>query len=692
MLLDETALKPGDRIADYRIDRVLGAGSFGVTYLATDTNLSRQVAIKEYLPGDYARRDASGTVSSRNVEAGATFEWGLERFTEEARTLAQFSHPNIVRVLHIVQRLNGTAYIVMELLEGRDFEEVVEQGGPLAVPQFLTIFAQLLDGMKAVHGVGVLHRDIKPSNIMLSGETPVLIDFGAARDLARQRKAGFSALVTDGYSPIEQYSSQNLQGEASDIYALAATTHFLLSGKTPPMPAARMAGDDLAPTAQLAPDLPADVAAGIDWGMALQMADRPQTIAAWRAAMPSLDAVPTVEPEIVYVDSGGAPINRRALLLGGAGIALAAGAGGFLLFRDTSIGGTAQALTAGWTKPVASLYGEPFAAIVATGAGIFAAAHELGEDGNERALVVRADPASGAISRFVLDQPASRAHALFVGKAGEIYVGGEVADLAILTCLEPDLRLRWTKTYESGSISSILSTRDGLIAGLEGPESSGKAKLLFIASDGTQTADVTLLDRPGDTVQQVIALADGAIAVLGLRKESRIVAGAKAVVSSLWLAKVALSGEELWRVAESGEGVAVGWGVIEAGGNLYVTGRTNPADALDATRLLAMRVSGDGKKDWSRWDYPGSPASGRGLALSPDGALYVVGWAGQPNRARLSQLGPGGDLLWDDAAKDPVGFSDGYGGMTFAPDGSAYALYLPSENGQDLRLALRKFT
>ena len=347
MLLEDTALKTGDLIADYTIDKVLGAGSFGVTYLATDNNLSRQVAIKEYLPGDYARRDASGTVSSRNVEAGATFEWGLERFTEEARTLAQFSHPNIVRVLHIVQRLNGTAYIVMELLQGQDFEQVVERSGPLLAPRFVTIFAQLLDGMQAVHGVGVLHRDIKPSNIMLKGETPVLIDFGAARDLARQRKAGFSALVTDGYSPIEQYSSQNLQGEASDIYALAATAHFLLGGKTPPMPAARMAGDEVIPAAQLAPDLPADVAAGIDWGMALQMADRPQTIAQWRAAMPSLDAIPTVEPEIVYVERGGAPINRRALLLGGAGLVLAAGAGGFLVLRDTSIDNSAQALTSG---------------------------------------------------------------------------------------------------------------------------------------------------------------------------------------------------------------------------------------------------------------------------------------------------------------------------------------------------------
>lgn len=107
-MIEASALKPGDVVADYHIDKVLGAGSFGVTYLATDVNLARKVAVKEYLPVEYARRDATGHVNSRSVETASTFEWGLERFTEEARTLAQFSHPNIVRILHIVQNLNGT--------------------------------------------------------------------------------------------------------------------------------------------------------------------------------------------------------------------------------------------------------------------------------------------------------------------------------------------------------------------------------------------------------------------------------------------------------------------------------------------------------------------------------------------------------------------------------------------------------
>ena len=678
-------------IGEYRIDKVLGAGSFGVTYLATDTNLSRQVAIKEYMPGDYARRDATGRVASRSVETAPTFEWGLDRFTEEARTLAQFSHPNIVRVLHIVQSLNGTAYIVMELLEGRDFEEVVEQEGPLALDRFVSVFRQLLDGMQAVHEVGVLHRDIKPSNIMLKGDTPVLIDFGAARALATQRKAGFSALVTDGYSPIEQYSSQNIQGEASDIYALAATAHYLLSGDIPPMPAARIAGDAMRATAEICPDLPQDIAKGIDWALALQMADRPQSIRDWRAAMPSLDAVPAAEPEIVYIDRGGPAINRRAFMVGGAGVLVAGVAGTFLLLRDTSISSSSRPLALQWTKDIGLLFSEPFAGIAIARGQVHVAAHQMDSEGLDRALGRRIDTDGKETGQFLLEEPGSRAHAILPTEDGGAYLGGEIGSDAMITRVDKDFRPMWTRKFESGSISSIMPAENGLIAGLEGPESSGKAKLLFINASGQQTAEATLLDRRGDSIQHVTALSDGSIAVLGMRKESRVIQGANAEVSSLWLAKVAQSGEELWRVAESGLGIANGWAVAEAGGNIYVTGRTKALDSASNTKLLVMRVSAAGVKEWSRWDYSGEPASGRGFGFSSNNDLYVASWTGTPNRARLSQIGPNGDMIWDAIADDKVGFSDAYGGLAVAETGEAYALYLKSESENDLRLGIRKF-
>lgn len=125
-MLQDNALGEGERIGGYRIRRVLGAGSFGVTYLAHDEALSRDVALKEYFPVDYASRGPNRRISPRNQSAQATFEWGLERFSEEARTLARFRHPNIVHVLQLLTGINGTAYIAMELLDGRNLEEEVQ--------------------------------------------------------------------------------------------------------------------------------------------------------------------------------------------------------------------------------------------------------------------------------------------------------------------------------------------------------------------------------------------------------------------------------------------------------------------------------------------------------------------------------------------------------------------------------------
>ena len=186
----ESTLQPGDVIAEYRIEKVLGSGSFGVTYLARDMHLSRASPSRNICRWSTPAATSTGTVISRNLETAATFEWGLERFSEEARTLAQFNHPNIVRVLRLVQGVNGTAYIAMELLEGMNLETLVEDDGPLPPDRFLSVFRQLLDGCESIHRIGILHRDIKPANVVIRGETPVLIDFGAARDLAVQQKRG----------------------------------------------------------------------------------------------------------------------------------------------------------------------------------------------------------------------------------------------------------------------------------------------------------------------------------------------------------------------------------------------------------------------------------------------------------------------------------------------------------------------
>ncbi len=684
-------LEPGGMIADYRIDKVLGAGSFGVTYLAHDISLNRGVAIKEYMPLEYARRESSGAVSSRSEETGRTFAWGLDRFSEEARTLAQFNHPNIVKVLRLVQGVNGTAYIVMDLLQGENLETCVERDGPMKPEAFRRVFRQILDGVASIHAIGILHRDIKPANIVMKGDTPVLIDFGAARDLAMQRKAGFSALVTDGYSPPEQYSREKQQSAASDIYALAATAYFLLTAAIPPSSAARLVGDSIPPIADGAVGgVGEDVLKGIDWGLALKVEDRPQTVDAWRAAMPSLTDAP---PAPIYVERApGRGIDRRALLFVGAGIVCAGGAAAMLLGRDNSLSGSVRSLAPKWEKTVAKLFDEPYAAVAATAEGVIVAAHRLGDGGADNLLALKLDDSGRIVGEFVLSEPGSRGHAIVAAADGGAFVGGDSGGRATLVRLDRNWRQAWKREYGPGSISSIMPQKGRLVAGLEGPALSGTAKLLFLDGEGALGNDMTLLDRPGDSVQRVIQLADGAIAVLGLRVEERVVAGAKKSAAALWVARVGADGAEQWRVPESGLGFAQGWDVVEAGRDIYVAGRTSADNSVDSRRLLLMRIGARGEKLWSRWDYPGVPGSGRGLAAVGDGSprLYLAGYSGTPRVPRFSQVGADGELIWDWTAPPGPGFGHSAAGIAMRPDGTGFAIGLTSAKQEDISLTVSR--
>lgn len=693
MITTDDTLQPGDTIADYRIDKVLGSGSFGVTYLGFDLQLNRGVAIKEYMPVHYAKRDQTGTIRSRNAETAPTFAWGLDRFSEEARTLAQFNHPNIVRVLRIIQDMNGTSYIVMELLGGTNFEVLIEKDGPLSVDQFLQTFRQILDGVEAIHKIGILHRDIKPANIVSENRGPVLIDFGAARDLAMQAKAGFSALVTDGFSPPEQYSSKNSQSEAADIYALAATGYYMLTGQIPPSSAARMAGDEMASFAEICPQLPTQIAAALDRGMELKPADRPASIEAWRASMPLLDATDKPEPETVFIERGGFAINRRAVLLAGGGLLVAGGAAAVLLTRDASISASATPLTRSWTKTIAPVSSEPYPGIAVTENAVYVAGHRADADG-DRLLVSKFSDDGSALGEYAHDIPGSRGHALLVGPDGGVIVGGETPNGSLIVSLDSTLKPRWVKQFEPGSISSLLSDENGVIAGLEGPDSSGTAKLLFVDAQGQLASDLTLLDRRGDSVQKVARLPDGALAVLGMRLDQRTLKGVSQSVASLWVAKIALTGEEIWRVSENGLGFANGLDLIAAGGDVYVTGRTSPDGALESYRLLVVRIGADGQKIWSRSDYEGAPGSGRSLAIVGESSprLYLAGRAGDPPRARLSQLGPDGAMIWDGIDAASAGFGGAAASLAMRPDGTGFVVNVDAPTADALSLVVSRLS
>lgn len=228
------SLKAGHKLHWYSIEKVLGQGGFGITYLAHDPNLDQHVAIKEYLPMELAVRDGDNSVYPASSANGERYQWGLDRFISEARTLAKFKHPAIVRVLSVFEE-NNTAYMVMEYERGQSLQQVLDGRKTLGEDDLIPILAPLLDGLEIIHASGFIHRDIKPANIYIREDgSPVLLDFGSARQALGSQTKSLTSIVSPGYAPFEQYYSKgDRQGPWTDIYSLAATMYRAISGIMP---------------------------------------------------------------------------------------------------------------------------------------------------------------------------------------------------------------------------------------------------------------------------------------------------------------------------------------------------------------------------------------------------------------------------------------------------------------------------
>ena len=297
------ALPTGSRIEEYEIVRVLGAGGFGITYLAFDHKLDGPVALKEYFPHGHAARADDG-VAATSTTSRELFAWGLARFLDEARSIHRFRHPNVVRV-HRYLETDGTAYIVMEHVEGEPLETILEARAPLPAAEWRRWLDRLLGGLAHVHGYGYVHRDIKPGNIIVrsaDGE-PVLIDFGAARTAAQDRI--HTQVLTPPYAPLEQHGSEGPQGPPVDIYALAAVSYRALTGTLPPPAPARAVNDSYEPLAGWVAGAELPWLAAIDRGLALRPDDRPQTVAAWRAAWRGADEAAGAAPGVSVTNLSG---------------------------------------------------------------------------------------------------------------------------------------------------------------------------------------------------------------------------------------------------------------------------------------------------------------------------------------------------------------------------------------------------
>src|SRR5262245_1226768 len=286
----DIALPKGYGLHEYKIEQTLGIGGFGLTYLATDSNLNLKVAIKEYLPGDLAQRGDDQSVRPKADSTTESFKWGLSRILDESRTLASFRHPNIVRVLRFFEA-NRTAYMVMEFVAGQPLGEWIRSRRPLEQGAVLGIAAPLLDGLEVIHRTGYLHRDIKPSNIFARDDgSPVLLDFGSAR--AASAGSELTAIVTPGYAPIEQYHSQGQQGPWSDLYAFGGVLYWMITGKRPVEAVARVRQDMLPPASQAADRgrYAPELLTAIDWALTPHEERRPQSVAEFRSSLPGFSS------------------------------------------------------------------------------------------------------------------------------------------------------------------------------------------------------------------------------------------------------------------------------------------------------------------------------------------------------------------------------------------------------------------
>lgn len=288
------ALPKGTRFGELEILGTLGIGGFGIVYLARDHSLEREIAIKEYMPSQFAQRDGRSHVSVRSLSMKETFELGRRSFVNEARLLARFDHPSLLKVYRFWEA-NGTAYMAMPRLVGKNLREA-RKALPMPPTQAWArrVFDAVLGGLEALHAQNVWHRDVAPDNIFLpaDGSAPILLDFGAARQAIGDRTQVFTAILKPSFAPIEQYAeaASLKQGPWTDFYALAAVMHELLTGHPPPPCTARAMGDELAPLA-IEGYSPTFLAA-LDWALRVPPHQRPRSAAAWRDAIEGRAEVP----------------------------------------------------------------------------------------------------------------------------------------------------------------------------------------------------------------------------------------------------------------------------------------------------------------------------------------------------------------------------------------------------------------
>ena len=340
----QNALPTGTTLGEFEITGLIGEGGFGIVYLAYDHSLQRRIALKEYMPSSLAGRSTGVAVAIKSERHADTFQAGLRSFINEARLLAQFDHPSLVKVYRFWES-NGTAYMVMPFYQGVTLKETLRvMKSPPDEAWLKRLLAQLLEALSVIHNEQCFHRDIAPDNILILPDgRPLLLDFGAARRVIGNMTQALTVILKPGYAPVEQYAdvAAMKQGPWTDIYALAAVVYFAITGHAPLPSVGRMISDSLMPLGEVAAGrYSASFLKGIDRALSVRPEDRPQNVAELRAVL-GLAEQPASDEQTVFVPSetgrkSVAIENKRPAVLYIAAVAvlLAASATGIFLVRE----------------------------------------------------------------------------------------------------------------------------------------------------------------------------------------------------------------------------------------------------------------------------------------------------------------------------------------------------------------------
>ena len=283
------ALPIGARIGEFEVHRLIGEGGFGIVYLCYDQALDRYVALKEYMPSSLAtRQDSTLAIVVKSKHHEETFEAGLKSFINEARLLAQFDHPSLLKVYRFWQA-NGTAYMTMPYYEGPTLKQALAAlSGPPDEVLLRSWLLPMLDALEEIHRVNCYHRDIAPDNILLTNSGPLLLDFGAARRVIGDMTQALTVVLKPGFAPIEQYgdAATMSQGAWTDLYALASVVYFAITGRPPMSAVDRVMDDRLEPLShRVAGRYSHALLATVDTALSVRPQDRPQNVAAFRAML-----------------------------------------------------------------------------------------------------------------------------------------------------------------------------------------------------------------------------------------------------------------------------------------------------------------------------------------------------------------------------------------------------------------------